>query len=455
MHNILPPCAAKKGEILPPFGKERIWQISPTRLLLVLAMGLALVTSATAAQDIMTLTLPAAEQLALQRHPLLAQSAAQIEEAQARARSTGQLPDPQARFGMQNVPVDSLALNRSEMSMVTFGVSQMFPPTGKRALLQQGAEQETAAVQTKDRDLRGRIRHEVHMAWLDFYYQERELAVVRASYEITDQIVQAARAQYRVGLAQEADVLKAQLERDDLRDREEAIQSARSMAQSRLARLIGMPAATLALPEELPAPPTVHTDEELMKTLPQHPQVATLDAQIRSAELDLAAARRDYYPEFGVEAMYGYRAARDVNGTKIPDMFSAGMVMSLPLWTSQRQDARAQERQARLLALRYKRDDLLLQLDQEARARYAEYTRIKSRLALVEHTLLPQAEQTVNALLAAYRTGKTDMGSVLRARQASLEYALRLWRLRVDVWIATAELNYLGTTVTETSNHEH
>ncbi len=424
-------------------------------LLFTCAAGLALTATPAIAQESMTLTLPAAEQLALQRHPLLAQSAAQIEEAQARARSTGQLPDPQARFGMQNVPVDSLALNRSEMSMVTFGISQMFPPVGKRALQQQGAEQETAAAQTKDRDLRGRIRHEVHMAWLDFYYQERELAVVRTNYEIADQIVQAARAQYRVGLTQQADVLKAQLERDDLRDREEAIQSARSMAQSRLARLISMPAATITVPEELPTPPTVHTDEELMKTLPQHPQVATLDAQIRAADLDLAAARRDYYPEFGVEAMYGYRAARDMGGTKIPDMFSAGMVMSLPLWTAQRQDARAQERQARLLALRYQRDDLLLQLDQEARARYAEYTRTKSRLTLVEHTLLPQAEQTVSALLAAYRVGKADMASVLRARQVGLDYALRLWRLRVDAWIATAELNYLGTTITETSAHEH
>jgi len=36
-----------------------------------------------------------------------------------------------------------------------------------------------------------------------------------------------------------------------------------------------------------------------------------------------------------------------------------------------------------------------------------------------------------------------------------LDYALRVWRLRTDIWIASAELNYLGTTTAETSDHEH
>ncbi len=408
-----------------------------------------------AANEIITLSLDAAERLALQRHPLLSQSQAEIEVSRARALSAGQLPDPQVRFGVQNVPIDSLALNRDEMSMVTLGVTQMFSPVGKRGLMQQGAQAEILTAQSKYRDTQARLRHEVHMAWLDVYYQERELATLRASYELFDQIVQVARVQYRNGLAQEADVLKAQLERDDLREREEKIQATRSMALSRLARLIGMSNANITVTAELPTTPTVHTDTELMTMLNQHPQVAALDAQIRTAELDLAAARRDYYPEFGLEAMYGYRAARNVDGAKLPDMISAGMVMSVPLWTTHRQDARAQERQAKWLALRYQRDDVLLELNAQARARYAEYTRIQSRLALLENTLLPQAELTVSALLVTYRTGKTDMASVLRARQVNLDYTLRWWRLRTDSWIATAELNYLGTTTAETADHAH
>ena len=418
------------------------------------ALTLAWLIPVTANESI-TLSLDEAERLTLQRHPLLSQSQAEVEVSRARALSAGQLPDPQVRFGMQNVPIDSLALNRDEMSMVTLGVTQMFPPLGKRGLIQQSARAETISSHSKYRDTQARLRHEVHMAWLDVYYQERDLTTVRSSYELLDQVVQVARAQYRSGLVQEADVFKAQLERDDLREREESIQATRSMAQSRLAQLTGMPNANITVTTDLPSAPTVHTDDELVTMLPQHPQVTALDAQIRTAELDLAATRRDYYPEFGVEAMYGYRAARDMGGAKVPDMISAGVVMSMPLWTANRQDARIQERQAQWLALRYQRDDLLLQLNADARARYAEYMRIKSRLMLLESTLLPQAEQTVSALLAAYRTGKTDMASVLRARQVSLDYALRLWRLRTDIWIASAELNYLGTTTTETSDHEH
>lgn len=417
---------------------------------------LMMIAPVTAANDAtpVVLTLEVAEQLALQRHPALGQSEAEIESSRSRALSSGQLPDPQLRFGFQNVPIDTLALNRNEMSMTTVGVAQMFPPPGKRDLLQQGAEQETVAAQTRHRDLRARIRHNVHMAWLDLFYQERELGVVRTGFELFDQIVRAALARYRAGLTQEADVLKAQLERDEFREREKAVEAARRQAQSRLARLIGLPAATLAATAEMPPPPAIHTEQELIDSLPRHPQVATLDARIRAADLELAAARRDYYPEFGIEAMYGRRVARDMNGAKVPDMLSAGVVMNLPLFPAKRQDARAQERQARLLALRYQRDDVLLQLRQEAQARLAEYAGIKARLELLEQILLPQAEQTINALLAAWRTGKTDMASVLRARQTTLDYGLRQWRMRTDLWMASAEINYLGATVVEDS-HEH
>ncbi|MDE2090012.1 MAG: TolC family protein [Gammaproteobacteria bacterium] len=399
------------------------------------------------------LTLTQAERLALERHPLLAQSREQIEASRARAVYSGQLPDPQLKLGVENLPVNSFTLNRDGMTQVMVGVSQMFPPPGKLALTQRGAEQETAAAQARRRDLEARIQREVRRAWLDLYYQDRALDVVRLNLALADQMVSVIRVRYRTGQGEQADLLKAQLQRGDLVDQQEALLAARRVAQSRLARLLDVSAERLVVPAEPPPLPSVPSEQRLLQNLSRHPQVQALQSEIRARRYELAAARRDYYPEFGVEAAYGYRAAREANGDKLPDMISFGVVMSLPLFTAERQDRRARERRAQWLAARYQRDDLLLELHQEIEARYAELRRLKARLELLQRELLPQSEQTVAATLAAYRAGRMSIAEVLRARRESLDYALRRWRLTTDAALAVADLDYLAAAMTE-SSHE-
>ncbi|WP_028989477.1 TolC family protein [Thermithiobacillus tepidarius DSM 3134] len=400
-----------------------------------------------------SLTLAEAERLALSRYPTLAQSAAEIEAARARAIYAGQLQDPQLRLGVEAVPIDSFALNRESMTQVVVGVTQMFPPTGRLALNRRSAEQATAAARARREDLAAQIRRDVRRAWLELFYQERALATLRVNRELYDQVVRAALAQYRTGRAQEADVLKAQLERDELLDQEQTLLAERDAARSRLARLLSLPETALTLPEALPPLPPLPARQALLAQVAQHPQAAAMEAEIRARELDVAAAKRDYYPEFGLEASYGYRAAR-ADGQKLPDMVSAGLVMSLPLFTAKRQDARLQERQAQARALRYEHDDMLLQLREEVNSRYAAYERLRQRVKVLEDTLLPEARQTVDSSLAAYRVGRLDMTGVLRARQSSLDYALRLWRARTDLAGAAADLHYLAATAAETE-HEH
>lgn len=202
-----------------------------------------------------SLTLTEAERLALSRYPTLAQSAAEIEAARARAVYAGQLQDPQLRLGVEAVPIDSFALNRESMTQVVVGVTQMFPPTGRLALNRRSAEQATAAARARREDLAAQIRRDVRRAWLELFYQERALATLRVNRELYDQVVRAALAQYRTGRAQEADVLKAQLERDELLDQEQTLLAERDAARSRLARLLSLPETALTLPEALPLLP--------------------------------------------------------------------------------------------------------------------------------------------------------------------------------------------------------
>jgi outer membrane protein, heavy metal efflux system len=422
----------------------------PIMLLLMLLTPLPALTSPSAAELPSPLTLAEAERLALERSPGLQRSEAEIIADRARARYSGELPDPELRLGVQNVPVDTFSLEQEPMTMVAVGVAQRFPPPGKRGLVRRGAEEQTAAAQMRHEDLQARLRRDVDRAWIELFYRDRALAVTRDSRDLAETVLQTALSRYRVGEGDQSEVLRARLARDELLEREQSLEAEREAAGAKLAQLLNAPAReALVLPKELPPLPAVEPAAQMLKRLEQHPQVSAIEAEVRSLRLEADAARRDYLPEFGIEASYGYRRARSADGSRLPDMVSVGLVMSLPLFRDKRQDARLQEKRALAIAGLYQHHDMVLQLREAVQARQAELTQLRARASLVQKTLLPTAAQNVEASLAAFRTGKSDLDTVLRARQSELDYELKLWRLRADTYIAAADLGYLAAQTRE------
>lgn len=403
------------------------------------------------------LTLAESERLALEHHPLLLQSAAQIQAANARAMASDQLPDPQISLGLQNVPVDSFALDKDDTTMVTVGIAQMFPTLGSRGLKRQAADQSTVAVQAERQDIAARILRDTRRAWLEMFYLDKALEVNRTTYEISTQMVDAEQARYRSGASQQVTVLRSILERDELLVREKELLLQRQQVESTLLRLMSNDYPAFRVSEELPALPPPLSISRILDTLSRHPQVQIVDAQRRAADFDTARAKRNYFPEFGVAADYGYRAARDINDAQLPGMLSAKLVMSLPLFPLNRQDALVKETQALELGLRYQRDDVLRSLQQQVHSHYAAYDSLQQRVALIEQQL-SRVEQTVQAGLTAFRNGRGDLPQVLSLLHERHAAALRKWRLQTDAVLASVELAYLssslGSTTFEESTHE-
>ena len=393
------------------------------------------------------LTLRAAQRLALARSPVLAQARAEIEAGRSKAEYRSQLPDPELTLGAQNLPANTLALNQSGMSMLGIGVSQRFPPPGKLGLIHRQLERDADVLRYRRLNLKAGVVRAVRRAWLALYYDDRALEVLHENRAVYRRIEQAALARYRAGRGQAADMLKARLASDDLIDQEDALRSKRRQAQSRLAQLLDLPSyghvtVTQAFPR-LPAVPPLAT---LLKDLVHHPVVVAQDDVIRAAQLNAAAARRDFYPSYEISAGYAHRAAP---GVRAANLVSVGVSLSLPLFPGRRQDARLQRRVAQTQAALYQRDDLLLNLRRQAQSRYADYDALTRRVGLLRHTLLPEARQTVAASLSAYRAGTLSLTEVLRAQRAVLDQTLRLWRLRTDLARVAADLDYLATTTVE------
>jgi cobalt-zinc-cadmium efflux system outer membrane protein len=109
--------------------------------------------------------------------PALAAADLRTDAARSAARASGNLPDPQLKFGVDNYPVSGPMAGRfgaDEMTMATVGFMQEIPNRARRRAEMTGAEAEIGLAQSQRAMTEREVRVVAALAWLDLYYaQER------------------------------------------------------------------------------------------------------------------------------------------------------------------------------------------------------------------------------------------------------------------------------------------
>jgi len=100
------------------------------------------------------------------------------------------------------------------------------------------------------------------------------------------------------------------------------------------------------------------------------------------------------------------------------------------------------QRQSELLQEQYALQDALRKVQADVAATLAGFHSAREEVALYQNDILPQAKQTVDAMLAGYRVGKVDFLDLIRAQIAVLEYETRYWQAFVHVRQALAKLAF-------------
>lgn len=340
----------------------------------------------------------------------------QISALQNMADSATQLPDPQLRFGVENLPLggnNGSRLTREGMTMQRIGVMQTYVSSSKRESKAQSFRVEADSLRSNGETLRARLQRDTAQAWLELALSQKSLKDVKSLVAESERQIALQQASVAAG-SEASNVLDARLTlaamKDRLADAERDVQIARAM----ITRLTGLSDINVrgALPrfERLPASP-----EELSKNLHQHPEMQQAQreaelAQARSAQSAVAAI-----PDIGVEVYYAKR------GNDYDDMAGVMVTVDLPLFQSKRQDkdyaadvARTQEaRDNVLLAAR----EHQVQLD----TLIAQYQAAQSRWQRQNNEVLPLQQQRSKLIQAQYQSGSSSLDSVLEARRSLLE----------------------------------
>jgi outer membrane protein TolC len=364
---------------------------------------------------------------ALANNPALASMKARIAGKENEAVRAGALADPKAWIGLVNVPTNTWSLREEDMTGKEIGISQMLPYPGRRENNSGIVVMEKDQSEFELAEMRNMLRADVKMAYAELSTVRAQAEVVRQVRAVLEQIVEVSREMFAVGKGSQADVLRGQVEFQKMREMLLMLENRQRVLSIRLNTLSALPPEEPVLPLESLAEfrPNFSADQLRTIYLEDRPARKAIQAKIRKGDLLVAQAEYEGKPDFEVSASYMQRDNAP-DGMKRSDMVSAMVSMTLPVWRKGKVDpgirAMAAEKE---MAVREQET-----LDNETAngigSALSSLGNFGSVATLYRTTLIPQAEQSEQANLEAYRVGKIDfpmlMDSVMTVLNFRKEY---------------------------------
>lgn len=398
----------------------------------LLLLTLALRPAWAAAPDPADLSLRSAITAALERSQALAAPAANARAARELAVAAGQRPDPVLRLSLNNVPIngaDRWSTTNDFMTMQSVGIMQTLPSQAKRQARSQKFEREADASLEQKQMLATEIQRETAVAWFELRAIELKVSLLKAQIDEAGRQVLATQTAFRSGRGSQTDGIAAREAQSRLEQALLQMQADQASARGALARWTGL-ASGIALNDPLPISSSSLDAQPFPSTLDQHIALRVMQARVEAARANAEVMRLEREPDWGVELMLSKR------GPQYSDMMSVGLSVPLTWDRPQRQDRELAASLAQADALEAELNEARRERLLDMERQHQNWRAALAQLQLIDRDRLPLAQQRVEAVLAAYRSGTTPLTTVLEARQAALMLAIE----RIDIELQAARL---------------
>src|SRR5205823_1324587 len=160
---------------------QRVARAATQRVAALIALAACSITAFPVVGAEAPLTLADAQRRAVERSRALAAQDAAVTASREMAVAAGQLPDPVATLGINNLPLDTsdrFSLTRDFMTMRSVGVMQEFTRAAKREARAERFEREAEKSLAEKAASVATIQRDTALAWLDRYYAEAMQTVI-------------------------------------------------------------------------------------------------------------------------------------------------------------------------------------------------------------------------------------------------------------------------------------
>jgi len=349
------------------------------------------------------------------------------------------LPDPQ--FTLQQFSVGSprpfAGYTNSDFAYIGVGVSQQLPYPGKLKLRGAVADRDADTAKAHVEVVLQDEIETLKTTYFHLAYLQQTLGILQRNAALLEQMEQEAEAHYSTGMGNQQDVLKAQLERTKILREVSMHHQLVGEAQAELKRVLRRAQDSPdIIAEPLAATFLRYTTSELLdKVREQNPTIHENTAMVQRNQTAVELAQKEFRPDFGISYMY------ENTDPKFRDYYQLTFNVNFP---------RRKPRQAALAQAQVNVERAQTDLDTQLQGALAEvekqYVMVKTseeQLLIYRDGLIPQAQATIQAGLAAYQSNREDFETLFSSFMDVLNLDLEYQQTILDHDTALAHIERL------------
>jgi outer membrane protein TolC len=290
------------------------------------------------------------------------------------------------------------------------------------------AQENLRAAQLSADDARDLVVLATGGAYLQVIAAKARVQSAQAHLETANAVYQQTQMQLQFGKVPQIDVNRSQVEVLTQQQRLVSLQNDVAKQKINLARLTGLPPTEqYDISDDVPfaAAPPLTLDDAVNQALDQRADLKAAEAQVRSAERALTAARDERYPSLSLSADYGVIGT---NPGQAHGTFTAAATLTVPIWRGGRTEGDIEEADAALRQRQAELEDQKSQIESDVRNAYLDLQAAASQVQVAQQNL-DVTRQTLAQERQRFEAGVSNDVVVTQAQES----------------VASAELDYINS----------
>jgi outer membrane protein TolC len=380
--------------------------------------------------------------IARQNNPEFSAMRHEAQAAIERVGLAGALMDPRLKVELQDITrmgEQGATVLPSQVGATAYTLTQELPWSGKRDLKRDIATLDAGAAQGRARQNWSEMSARIKALYVQRYLIQANQRIATETLDLMLQQEKVMQVRYAGGLAAQQDITRIHVEHTGMRAELVALGAEWRQTQTRLNQLLARPAnAPLAAPLTLRLlPEAAKLDFAVLSERQRSasPLLSVVASGVQAAEKNRDLAFKGRYPDFtlGINAIQRQSTVKEWGLMVELNLPIRDAVLQSQERESEAMLAAAQSRQ--LAAFNQALADLSDNLIALDAARQTEH--------LMTYSLMPQADLTWHAALAAYENGKADFATLLDAQRQIRQARQNQIKAQADAQMRLIEIERL------------
>jgi outer membrane protein TolC len=371
---------------------------------------------------------------AITNNPEIRAALAQVDVMQARVSQAGTLDDPELKFMQEGMP--DFKFNEAMFSRLE--LMQMIPFPTKLGTQKDLADIQRRSSQSDQLEKVNEVLVKLKSTYVELWFIQQNIAIAQENSRLMKQFLSIAQTKYTTGQVPQQDLLKAQIEISMIGNEQISLRqkelSMKAMLMSLLNRDSKDTISVAMLPSE--ASFALNLDSLLSFASHNRPMIVKDSLMIDESKTMLSMAKQEYLPDF----KFGIERMTEPMGSFTGWSVSAGITLPFAPWTLGKASARVDEANAAIIRSNASYTSTRNMVASNIKDLYYKASGAKKQLDIYNSEILPQARQSVQASLTAYKTGTTDFLMLIDAYRTLVNLSKEYFMTRMQFEQTVSEL---------------